>query len=513
MSDSSASSAPPTLPPAPDNVWEQRFWLILTALWLVRLAMALVLDLTPDEAYYWELARRPDWSYFDHPPLVAWMIALARLPFGDTPLAVRLPALLGLPIVCRTLFLIGRDALESSKTGFLASLMPHLTPAGFALGLVTTPDVPLALFWCLGIVAFLSILRTDSTKNWLILGICLACGALAKYNMIFFVPATAFVILFFPEWRNRVLTGRFWLMVGIAALGTIPILYWNSLNEWASFRFQFAHGFQVSSRSVAANLGEFLGGQLGTIGPVLFFLLWWVAGKAVLDGIRRREPGRAFLGMLALPMMVFFLKRGLTSKVEANWPQIAYLSLMPLAAEWILASNETFRKRCTWVLGPSTVLTLIVVIQALTLILPIPPRADISLRMHGWREMGAKVRELDRRFDGKALFIGQGGPLTALVAFYGRIPPERVAEIHGQGNWYFWWQDRQPASGSSAIFVNTDGRASEASLFGNACEAVLASETIQIHARGRVVRAVTFSPMKGYQGGIQFRYPKGYEKY
>lgn len=475
--------------------------------------MALVLDLTPDEAYYWELARRPDWSYFDHPPLVAWMIALARLPFGDTPLAVRLPALLSLPVICRALYLVGRDALGSARTGFFAALIPHLTPAGFTLGLVTTPDVPLALFWSLGTMAFLRILRNDVMSNWVFLGVCLAFGALGKYNMIFFVPAVAISILWFPEWRNRVLTGRFWAMVGLAALGTLPILYWNSQNEWASFRFQFAHGFRPSNRGILANIGEFLGGQLGTIGPVVFPLFWWIGVKAVLDGVRRREPARMFLGMLALPMMLFFVKRGLTSKVEANWPQIAYLSLMPLTAEWLFTAEGKLRSRLGWVLGPSALLTLLVVVQAMTLILPLPPRADVSTRLHGWKQMGEAVRRLDERFGRTALFVGQGGPLTALIAFYGNIPPGRVAEIHGQGNWQFWWKGRQPASGSSVVYVNTDSRDSEAPLLGAVCEAVLASETLEVFSRGRQVRTLVFTPMTGYRGGVRFEYPEGNEKY
>ena len=27
----------------------------------------------PDEAYYWLWGQHPDWSYFDHPPLQAWL--------------------------------------------------------------------------------------------------------------------------------------------------------------------------------------------------------------------------------------------------------------------------------------------------------------------------------------------------------------------------------------------------------------------------------------------------------
>ncbi|HOY66742.1 MAG TPA: glycosyltransferase family 39 protein [Candidatus Ozemobacteraceae bacterium] len=505
MSTSSVSlPLPDAVPPATqDRLWEQRFWLFLTFFWLVRLAMGLLLDLTPDEAYYWELARRPDWSYFDHPPLVAWMIAAFRHLLGDTPLAVRLPVLITLPIVCRALYLIGRDALNNPAAGFLGSLLVHLTPAGMALGLITTPDTPLALFWSLGAVAFLAALRTDAVSCWVATGVCLALGALGKYNMIFFVPAVAVVILAFPAYRSRLTTGRLWLMVALAAIGTLPILYWNSLHDWASFRFQFAHGFKPSPKHILSNIGEFLGGQLGTIGPLLYPVFWWVALRGLADGWRRSEAGRLFLALLALPMMLFFVRRGLSSKVEANWPQIAYLSLMPLAAEWLLAAQAARRSRLLWIVGPSALLTLIVALQAMTLILPLPSRADISIRLHGWQALGAKVREIDAATGHSSLFVGQGGPLTALISFYGNLPPDRIAEVHGKGNWRFWWAGREPASGSNAVFID-DGRYSEALGFGRAYTSILASETLPVVSRGRLIRTLTFTPLHGYRGGVRF---------
>ncbi|HEY9069900.1 MAG TPA: glycosyltransferase family 39 protein [Candidatus Ozemobacteraceae bacterium] len=510
MSTSSDPGPAETVPaPAfPDQLWEQRFWLLLTFFWLIRLAMGMTLELSPDEAYYWELARRPDWSYFDHPPLVAWMIAAFRHLLGDTPLAVRLPVLITLPVVCRALYLIGRDTLNDPAAGLLGSLLVHLTPAGMALGLITTPDTPLALFWSIGMVVFLAALRTDATACWLVTGICLGFGALGKYNMIFFVPAVAVVILAFPAYRSRLVTGRFWLMVILAAIGTLPILYWNSRHDWASFRFQFAHGFKPSPKNILSNIGEFLGGQMGTIGPFLYPVFWWVALRGLVDGWRRNDPGRVFLALLALPMMLFFVRRGLSSKVEANWPQIAYLSLMPLAAEWLLAVPAARRSRILWVVGPSAALALLVTVQAMTLILPLPPRADISIRLHGWQTMGAKLREIDAVTGHTHLFVGQGGPLTALVSFYGNLPPERIAEVHGKGNWRFWWAGREPASGSNAIYVD-EGRFSEALGFGKAYTTILASETLPVVSHGRLIRTLTFTPLRGYRGGVRFEMGRG----
>ena len=32
------------------------------------------LDLSPDEAHYWDWSRQPDWAYYSKGPLVAWLI-------------------------------------------------------------------------------------------------------------------------------------------------------------------------------------------------------------------------------------------------------------------------------------------------------------------------------------------------------------------------------------------------------------------------------------------------------
>ena len=46
----------------------------------------------PRRAYYWEWARRLDLSYFDHPPLAAWTIALTTASSATLERALRLAA-------------------------------------------------------------------------------------------------------------------------------------------------------------------------------------------------------------------------------------------------------------------------------------------------------------------------------------------------------------------------------------------------------------------------------------
>jgi hypothetical protein len=69
---------------------------------LLRLVLAAVIPLVPDETYYWEWSRRLAGGYFDHPYGIALSIRagtalFAALGLGPSPLAVRfVPVLEGL---------------------------------------------------------------------------------------------------------------------------------------------------------------------------------------------------------------------------------------------------------------------------------------------------------------------------------------------------------------------------------------------------------------------------------
>lgn len=468
---------------------------------LLRLFMSLYLDLTPDEAYYWELSRHLDWSYFDHPPMVAYILAFFRFLFGDTQLAVRLPSIVGMAISSWLIFKIGSEFLHSRFIGLLAVVMFNFTPAGMAVGFITTPDTPLAFFWVLGCYAFLKAINDTRDRWWAVTGFALGAGALSKYNMVFFVPGVAITILAFKKYRHLVFTRRYWIMVLLAAAGTIPIIYWNLNHDWISFKFQFDHGLKASNRSLLKNIGDFLGGQLGTIGLTLFPVIWFAVLKHARAAWRKADEVRFFLAWLALPMMAFFVYTAITSKVEANWPQIAYISAMILAAEWVASAQNTRRRN--WVLGPSIFLALLVVIQAFTLLLPVPPRSDISTRLHGWKEMGALIQKADLETGHQAIFVGQGGPLAALVGFYGKLPPHRVAEVHGGGNYKFWWANNSLASGTDVIYVDED-RHSEAFAYSKRF-AESASHTIPISFAGKHIRNLNLTTMKNLQSKFEFK--------
>ena len=64
---------------------------VLTGLRLAFLAWG-GLDLSPDEAHYWEWSRRLDLSYYSKGPLIAYLIAGLTAVFGTSAFGIRLGA-------------------------------------------------------------------------------------------------------------------------------------------------------------------------------------------------------------------------------------------------------------------------------------------------------------------------------------------------------------------------------------------------------------------------------------
>jgi len=58
-----------------------------------RFVIAFLIELTPQEAYYWNYAMHPALSYFDHPPIVAWVISAGQFILGKSELGVRIGGL------------------------------------------------------------------------------------------------------------------------------------------------------------------------------------------------------------------------------------------------------------------------------------------------------------------------------------------------------------------------------------------------------------------------------------
>ena len=123
-------------------------WLWIATL-IVKLLLSGFLPLAPDEAYYWVWSHNFQLSYFDHPPFVAWLFAIAQ-PLESVFSLVRWPAVLLGHLAYWFWLPLFRDILDNR--GLLVwSALWLLSPLTGPGSMVVTPDLPLLFFWPLAL--------------------------------------------------------------------------------------------------------------------------------------------------------------------------------------------------------------------------------------------------------------------------------------------------------------------------------------------------------------------------
>jgi 4-amino-4-deoxy-L-arabinose transferase-like glycosyltransferase len=404
------TSVDPAIKPrvAPHGSWTSATsWLLVAA--LLRAGLSGLVPLLPDETYYWDWSRQLEAGYFDHPPGIALLIAGATALFGDTHLGVRAgPAIAALlmhlaAVICAwQLGGRGENGLRAAtRAAMLVALMPVAT-----LGLVlATPDAVLfasAMFALLGVErALASPIRSwRSLGWWTVAGLGLGAAFVAKYTAVLLPMGLVMACLVHPALRKRFAEPGPWI-ASIVALGMFaPVVAWNAFNNWVSFRFQLGHGFSPSARGnpISREL-EMLGGQIGLASPILFLLMAAVVWLAMRDGWRMRRDlaptdvmtRRFALAVISVVPLAFFAVSAWRRSVEANWPAMIYPGAMMLLA----TSDKPWTYGRWWHRGRvlAMVLIAIVVWQAATPILPIPPRKDPIARAHGWATLAAAVED------------------------------------------------------------------------------------------------------------------------
>lgn len=371
---------------------------VLAASTVLRMVMATVVPLTNDEAYYWEWSNRLSAGYFDHPPAIAWLIALGP----DTALGVRFGAVLAGALAGWALMRTARR-LGGDKAAWWASLIFACLPLSAAGYVLATPDAPLfcALAWTLhAVVEALSapIRSRASLQWWAIAGVAIGIAMLSKYTAVLIPAAIALSCVLNASLRPRLREPGPWVAVVVASLVLAPNLWWNASHEWASFAFQLGHGLGAPKSTgwsaVLTRELNLVGGQAGLASPILFVLLV----GAVWRALRKREDGVArLLGTVSVVVFVFFAWSATRKNVEANWPASAWLPAMVLlAVEAARAGRTAWLRRGLWLGG---VLIVVVYVDAAALMAPrlgLRPRRDPVSQAFGWDAVGMAVESAVR---------------------------------------------------------------------------------------------------------------------
>ena len=242
-------------------------WIGLLLLNLVRLAFLPAFDLFPQEAYYALYAKHLSLSYFDHPPVLAYLLRLFLTLLGHHRWAVRLTAFTVTALTQLAYVALVRAFLpvERRATALLLLLSSAVCTL---LALISLPDTPLLLFWTLSSAALRRALFEGHRASWLTAGVCMGLAFDSKYTAVFLPLGLVLFLLSAPEQRQRLREPWPWLCIAVMQLMAAPVYLWNYQHQWASFRFQTA-GRAATAGFGFAHLSNLLGGQLLLLGPAL----------------------------------------------------------------------------------------------------------------------------------------------------------------------------------------------------------------------------------------------------
>lgn len=358
---------------------------------LVRVLLAAIVPLVPDETYYWEWSRRLAGGYFDHPGAIAYLIRAGTALVGVTPLGVRLGAVIAgwgtsICLVLLARRLAGNDA--ALRAAVIISCMP-LAAAGLVLA---TPDAPLLLATAATLLLLdRAVTATPGSARslvwWLAAGVALGVALDSKYNAVLLPLAVFIALIVYAPLRRQLRTPAPYLAALLALLLFTPVIVWNASHDWISFRFQLSHGLGQSRGSVLGREASLLAGQIGLVSPILFALLAIVVYRALVRGTARE----ALLGVLATTVFLFFCIGALSRPAEPNWQAVAYI---PATA--LLASSRGGHAWRNW-LGAACALgaTLVAVVylQATSAFLPLDVGRDPTARGAGWSVLASNIGE------------------------------------------------------------------------------------------------------------------------
>lgn len=442
--------------------YQRAFWAILIAITFLRLLYIQWIELAPDEAYYYTWSKNLQWGYYDHPPMVGFLIWIFTSLAGQGEFGVRLGWVLIGALLSFVLFQMGREMFGSDRAGFFSALLMNIALLASTGAVIVTPDGPQALFWVVAVFSVFKAVDGKSGTWWMVTGVALGLGLLSKYTMILFAPCIFLFLLSSEEGRKWLLRKEPYLAFLLGLLIFSPVILWNGQHDWVSFRFQLSHGLEVKKSVGLRYFGEFWAGQAGVLSPLLFLALVWAMVRSAVEGFRHRKNHLLLLFWTSAPILVFFAYTSIRTKVEANWPALAYFSavvaLAGIAGERWAGWKKT-QKRLTWVtLASALLVTLLAHIQPLYAVVPIPPRKDPTSQLQGWRSLGKEIEMAARSLDAnKGIFlltprhqlVGEGMFYTRRqFPVYQWDAPQRINHLSVTNS---------PPAGSQAIFFTEGG--------------------------------------------------------
>ncbi len=388
------------------------FLYFLGAILILNLIQAQFTELIFDEAYYWYYSKTLSFGYFDHPPMVAWMVYLGGLLF-DGELGVRLTSCF---MSAGTTLLLWLLIDGTKKNDFI----PHFFVLVFSMtllnayGFFTLPDTPLLFFTALFLLVYKKFLDRPTMLKAIWLGLVMAALMYSKYHAVL-------VILFVLLSNPGLLTNKYaWFSVLVAISAYLPHFWWLYDNNFISVRYHLferpndAYQFKKYTLGFLLNMIAIFGLTFPWIYQSLF---------------RTRSQDKFIKALLYLTygVLLFFFISSFNRRVQTQWIIVISIPLVILVFNDMLG-HENSRK---WILRMG--ILNIAVLLYLRLGLVFEPLFPIHYESHGNKKW---VQELKSKVGDMPVIFENSYRLAPMYSFYSGSPSYSLNNINYRQNQY-----------------------------------------------------------------------------
>lgn len=435
-----------------NNFYKQHpFLTILFAFQLFRFLLLPFFGLMPQDAYYDFYGEHPALSYFDHPGMIGYLLRLFTTIFGKHVFVIKLADFC---VTSVTLFAFYRLAglFLSRKKQNLAVALFGSTFLVSILSAISTPDVPLLLFWTLSLITLYHAVFNEQKSAWLLAGLFMGLAFDSKYTAVLLQIGLIVFLIFSGKYRKLLLSTWFWLSLLISVLVTFPVFYWNYQHDFVSFLFQSkTRTGDISKLQLKPNL------FLGTIGTQMFLLLpvafcglvllTYKFIKKVL--VRWTLPSNEILFLLCffLPGFLGFFLISPLYWVKINWMMPTYITGIIFLTVFISLKSVKIN---VWMAAVLHVAFAVEVIYY-----PVQIKSDDT--WFGWEQLANRIEILQKNHPNTFIFSADGYKTSAELSFF--LPQKIYAQnIIGKPALQFDYigDNVLLLQGKNAFFVDSD---------------------------------------------------------
>jgi Dolichyl-phosphate-mannose-protein mannosyltransferase len=327
---------------------------------IARLLLTRQVPLLEDEAYYWEWSRHLAPGYVDHPPAVAWLIAVFSPP--NSPVFIRFGFVLcgiiaGLALADTARILARRRGLDGNRAALVALCAFSFAPVTWFAFTIASPDGPYLAAWAAALWAAARVEDTARRRDMVILGVALATALLSR-AFGFALVGGILIWSLLPE-RRWLWKSGLWLTVAVVAILYSPFVVWNGTHHWANFAFSIGERNELHALRIV-QLWPLVCGAALMYSPGL----WCAAIVVLVASPFSREP---LIAWTAVPLAAVLTALAGFEVVGQYWYLGPYASLcVGMGAAYARARK---RSRVVWTqaaLIPAFALLLVGAVGAIT---------------------------------------------------------------------------------------------------------------------------------------------------